>query len=1113
MASIPARRILLNFPLDLALAADAKLFPDTQVDLLGDYNLVEISHDDFYNSCIISRDVLQAAFFYESENDQTHFRFTNNPVIKNAFVSSINNCLSYNTLQLYDHVNSCPTQYPAPRLQAKYPGANRVANIPTVCHLPDQYIQLFATLLFNNPQTLGPFSNLQDIIKQMQYGWKGNTSSAGAGLHQPGLAAPNSSSTLGDQAYNYIYNMVDINNECSFTRNIYQQILADAPERFDQTDTLNNKCLAVPFRDGDVMAMDVRMYGTLSVDESQGVLIKKIIDMFPSGSAHISNYFIYSEDPTKGNILEIKPFTYRIRLIVGDPQNISTDPILYANGVMNSLFNSSTPPIADAYSSITSSQSLRLEALTDTVYNTSTSPAQKEINMEAMNSLHSQVLKLAKELKQINPASPSLPQRDTIKIITTNLLDCLSNCLVLFTTMNAEEIVSPLTYNAQTSVINIVGISKCLNVCSAQLSNLLGIVYNPIMLTQDMYSFALKQIALIVAALIDIAKFVSNPINKTDNQATLAYAFSANLAVANANAKITDFVNTPYLPIHPITHLPSESQRIPLIKISDLLINGGVLETICYMFISLADSYNSTYDYTNNRSLTEIRRNYPEPNSVIGFVRACFNNIMSVDLISSPTTFMPKLFNSVISICDLIDILMKPNYFDLKGYCLNYIDDIDRGDILEALTYGASIVNNTIKYSYTYTKGQNSSTLVYGYNTILDAINNWPLATSDQMYAMYATPPTYPLGGYSVVIGELITTINNNLLQTVNPSSDIASTATLETYPISKKVDKIINVEQYEDQVAEIYKLLVSANLTNIEEFSFALLNTLAYANIKSLLLNGLLIIRSNYSKIQDNISDINAITGLSNSNSSDAISILTSAESYNREIDIALERAYYAISQTDSQTKLQSSLQTAMVYISMMAAYAQAIFDLYDASSALINMLQNPSQQLLIDEYVNKKTQSLASSAVVNGLKALYGRSNPVILETVAAAAGPGVITTIYNMIRDAGATALANASDILSDILASTVVSAQNKANAQATVTEMIAYNATLAGITLPTSMTPTLIPVKRIFYAIVLAVTIIRGDKLVIAIAANSGIAEKQTDYSEQKTYNQDVASATP
>ena len=1117
--------VYLQFPLDLSLSADPMLQPDTQIELIGDYNLVELVHDESFNNCIISRDVLQAAFFYENVNDETFFRFTNNPVIKNAFISSINNCLSYNTLQLYDLGTSSPTQYPAPRLQAKYP--DRKANMPTVCDLPDQYIQFFATLLFNNPQTLGPFSNLQDIIEQMQYGLKGKvtTTYTAEDPHVPGLATTGSN-TLGDQAYTFIKTTEDINNDCQFTKNIYQQILGDAPERFDQTDTTLNKVLSIPFLDGDVIALDVRMYGTLSVDQGQGALIRKIIDMFPSGTAHINNYFIY--DANTPNLLQVKPFTYRIRLIVGEPQNISRDPILYANGKMNSLFTTTAVPIDEAYDTILETESLSLPALTNTVYTkTETSPAQKEKNQEAMNDIHGLLCDIVKDYLQSNPSStlptlgnatipnhpnfnnaiPPFPQniqRDNIKIVI-NLLKLLSNCMMLFVNMNVAELISENVNSNEE--INIVGIAKSFKVCSQQLAILLNLAYNPIMPTQDMYYFILKHIPIIVAAMIDIANYSTNLISSSD-QKTLTYAFSKDLSVATANVKILAFANTPYLPIDPLTHLPVESQRIPLIKISDLLSSGGVLETICYMFIALGDTYKDTHHY-GLRNVNENRRNYPEPNSVIAGVRACFDNIRSVDIISYTNTFMPKLFHSVTSICDLISILLKPHHFDLKGYILNYIDDIDRGNMLEALTHGAAVKSNTLIYSYTYNKTTNPSTLVYGSNTILDAINYWPLGNSQDLYKIYATSPTYPLGGNSTPIGELTTGINNDILTSINPSSDIKSTSNIVTYPISNKVHKIINVEQYDDQVSEIYKLLVEANLTNIEEFSFALLNTSAYINTRRLLLQGMLIVQQSYSETQDYTSQIGILSGDTSAYYTQALTALQSIADANKEIDTAYERAYYEIT--------QNSLQSAMIYISFMIALANLSFDSWQVNKALLIKLQYPESTSLSNEYDLRKEQFEISKTTVDSLVSLYGYSKPVVSNTYGNDQGPGVLTTVYNMLVSSATFAASKAQLVYDDMLPANA----NKPLALTTINEMNGYKTTLStSITFTTPMGSDLKAVKRLYYAIILTRVIVAGMRLVRAIDANSEINDNDlnlsqhlTEFTTQKTTVASIAAAYP
>jgi len=1083
MATSPISTLYFPVPA-LELAADSQVYGET-VTLPNDidYTLEELPHNDFFNNGLISRDVLQAAFIYESINNETIFRFTNNPAVKKALISSLNKCLSFNTLHLF-----APNQYPS-RLDP-----DRSANPPDDSNLPLQFISFLASLLFSNSHTTAPISNKSEIIRQMQEGLAGLRGILGAGPH-----------TLGDQAVNYIESTVDINNQCPFTKNLFEQMLANVPDRFSQTDISDYNCLPVPFYENDILILDVLMRGTLSVDTTtaSGNLMKTIVQMFPPSL--FNRYFTYTaavvEDgsvlPANSNdLITLKPFKYRIKMRIADTQEISSDSILYANKVINSLFSTVSVPVDNTLTIISNdtSSAKTLESLTNTVYNGAvTSELQQQKNKEAMNALYAQVQKLAKELQIVpNLASP----RDTIKIITSNLLVALSNCMTLFVNVNVEELALMDTNN---KVINIVGIVKSIKVCTKQLAVLQTLVYNPIMNTIDMYYCALRQIGFIVAAIEDIGRYSTNLIDNTVNQSTLAYPFSRNMSVAAANAAILAFANKKYLEIDPLTHLPVTTGSVQLTrpeKISDL-ITMDVLPTISYMFISLANSYSIT-----NKNINENRRNYPDPNIVNRYVDNYFNSVMSIDLASAPNTFMPKLFLSVTSMCDLMGELLTPYHFDLKGYSLTFIHDTDRKNLLEALSYGAHIIDGKITYSYNYTAvsgGLTPSTLKFGSNTnlnfILDGINNLFTSTA-QMY-----DSTLPLRANSEIIGQKDANIDGDLIQTVNPSSDITSTATNELIKISNKVDEVINVKQYDSQVAEIKKLLVDSNLTQIEAFSFALLNTLAFSQTKSLLRNAKLVTQRNYSQIQDNVSRITTITNSSGQNYDDAIAILTYATSPISELDTALESGYYAIT--------QNNLQTAMIYISIMTAIAQAIFDLNYASLALLNKLQNTSSDIQSDEYDFQSSQSDASLIVFNNLKASYGSLRPVILEAAAASAGPGVLTTIYNMIVSGATSVLLNAQTVLSEIPETNT----DKDVAQTTVTQMTAYKNTLAGITFVTPMGSNLAANKRLFRAIVLATTIGKGQQLVIAIADGSNIAEKQTDYSTQKAYTEEVSSATP
>jgi hypothetical protein len=864
-------------------------------------------------------------------------------------------------------------------------------------------------------------------------------------------------------------------------------MLANSPERFDQLDISDQKVLPVMFQPGDIIIMDVKMKGSLSVDTNtaEGNLVQQIVNMFPS--AVFNNFFTYTEDRS---MLILKSFIYRIKLIAGEPQEILSDPILNLNKSILLPFNTTSAPIQNTLTIIQQTEGLSLETLTNSVYNdVRNSDAHKKKNKEAMNALYERVHRLAILLQKPVTISP----RDVVRIITMDLIPILSDCLMLFTCLNVDELQDPNNYDPN-SVINIVGVTTSLKKCTKQLALLSSLAYNPVMNTADFYSFALRLVQPIIISLIDITKYASNLISKTVDQSTLAYPFSEDVSLSTAESTIMAFANTKYMAINQITlalETVENVQERPE-KITDLL-RMNVLRIINLMFISLANKYSIV-----DKNINEDRTNYPDPNIVKKMVTDVNDAILSIDLVTDYNTFMPKLFNSTTCICALLGELLTPNYFDLKGFTLNYIFDEDRKNLLDALANGAQVKNNVVKYTYKYTPvaAPNPSTLRPYSDETLDNINNI-LTSSAQIYNTVAKP----LGQSAIQLISNDYTIEDKNINTVNPTQYIQSTATNELTIISKKVDTIINVLQFDEQTHDIYNSLVGMNLQNIESFSFALLDTLAFAKIKALLSRNISNVLKYYGLIQVASSSIQTfVNNNSDARVTKANGYLTLATTLTNEIEVARQRAYYALT--------ERNFSVSVIYCTLAVNIAENIFIIYLAIYLLLDNIQHPNSDLIQDRsnamgaVVETVTASVASSLTA------YGQVRPVISPTDALAAYSGILTSAKSSII-ATANALAASGQSAFDTMTST---SANYSLAAATITKMNTYKSSLQSITFPsTPMDGNLVHIKRLYNSIVLASTVGLCSALISAIIENverddnqAVLSKAQSDLAAQETF---------
>lgn len=959
---LPFEPMDIYVPVTANLSLDAEVYGEEHVKPLVDFTLREtfdVFDLELCNTSTISIDVLHSWFLYRKMDEHTDFLFSDQEVSRNALTSSINKLLSYPNLKLVS-----PTYYES-RLDDLVGDCH--ASEPSISSFPYHSIQRMASILFSNPKVLAPFSNLSEMIRKMQ----------------EGLIIPPSTErlTLGEQFVADILNQTDDEGHSTITKIIFEAMMLKNSSRFSSTDVSDNgKLLSIPFIPGDTLSFDITLTGKLSVSTDKTVstnLLGTIFSMFPEDE--FNKYFLY--DLANPGFITIKPKRFRIELEIGPHQKISNDPLLYPSKLLKTVFHGANAPIQSVMADLTSASFIAanptatLTTVSQGVYNFPPSNELQTANNKAqLKKIYEKIVRLAKTVLKSTVSPNSNEARS--KILLNHIFPILLDMLSVFTQFKKADVLNQ-NFSANTGAINVVAIYKSLHACTHQLASLISLTYNPTMCTGDFFNFAFSMLPVITTAITDMCRLISKPMDGSSTTYDTTYTNNISLTLVEARERVQLLANKKYRP-HISNMEAGESlspeEVIPdLLKISHL-IKYGILDAVTDIIIILDDMHDSGTVYQ-----LEDRKNYPEPLSLCEASKKCFDSIMSIDLITYPNSFMAKLFAAPLSFVTLLDRIFSPGYFDLREFCLNYVSDIDRSCLLEALTYGAVVEDHRVVYTYKYTPqiGFGQPTIKFVSNNTLDSINN-SFTNSSQLYDL-----SLPLGQQAEPLLNLpVTNIDGELIDTINP------TVLSAPFIISNKVRNVNNTPDYAEQVDVLMLSLFASGINANEAFSYALLNNASYRNIKTMLDKSLAIIEEEHATFvattdkikQKLITDNSNVVGYDYTNNStyiDAISRLDLAKEYSEYCARISALIYYQAT--------MNKFASASFYMSVLLAYYEAIKNLSSYNLALYNFLFNPTLPLFIGQKAKALENLTAVLSVTEPLRLDYGSNDPTISEESA--------------------------------------------------------------------------------------------------------------------------------
>ena len=274
---------------------------------------------------IIDASILKSCLLYSHSNGRFEFKIDSQ--YTSAFASAINLINEIASLNLIPNdvsENNIPS----------YPGITVPTHSPDMSTMPLQFVSYLASLLFYNPKTHAPFSNIFNMNNDFQNGIP---------------TEHNTYTTFGQQLVEQLDTRV--------IQLMFDQLMAIDPSRFDVTDNATFKPL--PFKSGDIFSFDLGINSTISVPPNPNNLFSnlQISNLFKNNPNIISNALqtpplfntAYVNATSTTSLLTMTPKIWRIKLLLQDRQSLMQLPSVAATNLISNLLSPlEQPSISDS---------------------------------------------------------------------------------------------------------------------------------------------------------------------------------------------------------------------------------------------------------------------------------------------------------------------------------------------------------------------------------------------------------------------------------------------------------------------------------------------------------------------------------------------------------------------------------------------------------------------------------------------------------------------------------------------------------------------------------------------------------------------------------------------
>lgn len=729
-----------NFYFDIPLQLEAIPTLYGVVDIMPDVDFIlsETYVPDF-NSTIMSCDLLKCCLYYNSENNVTKCYFTSDISLQNTLAASIDQIIYCDLFKLIYSKTSKNENNPA-----MYPNSDIA---PQFSSFSLQYIQYLSSSFFTNPETAGPFANIDKVIRHMMEGYNVTVNiPAVIDLNNPDpltniitpASVQNIKKSLGRQFVDYIKLQTSDEGTNTFVFNIFEQILAAFPERYDLTDnSLEGVLVSLPFKMTDRINFDVIVNGSLTlhltaptanschkVNYAQPSLLR----MFPSTSTDPSWTQTVDYAQSSRSSLTLIPKTFRVNLCLSAGQDISQIPSLYSTKILlenvNQTFN---PTIAQT------------SVVTANIYSSVSLPSYTD-RKHVMNKIYAEVMQTSKLVIAIKANSLYSVGATTTYVIVDLFIQILQNLNAIvecFSDLRQDDFSDPNTHYYSNQVGG-TPVNTCASLTSVDFADTNKAVLN--------YNLIIGSIKI---AMKSLAYNIGQAFNTNSN-------LDVNVRIRNGLSELVPFtiaimgsLKTLCNPIPTFTIIDTfilaniQNPSEPILPATAPPLFPGYSYSLLNLMRPLEVSIMSMYEVLKrpiqlsgiDQSIATDKQ-YPSMYKIANYTNIVAATLKKIDIFMNAPDFISDLCVALSSMVKLAIICATPTQFDIMPFINSFIDPIDQDYLTTALNYG-SVINASGNLQFTeYCQTGNVVTLLDG--TWYDLINGFSGLSTTELISNFA---------------------------------------------------------------------------------------------------------------------------------------------------------------------------------------------------------------------------------------------------------------------------------------------------------------------------------------------------------------------------------------
>jgi adenosyl cobinamide kinase/adenosyl cobinamide phosphate guanylyltransferase len=732
---VPPRLFDNNIYFDIPLQLEANPTLYGVIDVMPEVDFVLSEPRSLFYPTVMSSDLLRACFYYNSENGITKAYITENSEILAALAASVNQVIFCDLFNLIYSRFSDNENNPA-----MYPNAI-VGGVPEQGGFGSQVIQYLSSAMFTNPAASGPIANIREVIDYLMQG-------AAVSVVVPAVIDVNNPDpdtnvitpatttkvrrTLGQQFVTFIQSKTEPDGTNDFVHNLFEQILAVFPERFDLTDnSLEGVYISLPFNDTDRINFDIVLNGSLSlhltatttnpcsqVNYAQPSLLR----MFPKSSTDPSWTHIINYDTSSRSSLTLIPKTFRANLCLSGDQDISKIHSLYATKILLANANRN---LSLTYTLSEVSQTVA----TKDIYST-TVPTTEQIRDRkfTMSSIFATIMATATKLTAVSGNNAfAIGTKSTMDLleIFVNLLQDLHKITLLFrdlaqydfdqadtsyysndvgpSAVNTCSRITSANFAAGNSVLNMSLINESIRIAMKSLSHLIGSAFHNDTTKLSIDKRIRHSLIESLPAIFSITNVIKVLCNPLETYLKIDY-----LILRNTYSVLDDiFLAT--------------SQQFQ--GYGPSLLN--VMSLIDISIMSLYMVTNRPIEPTSASAIQYIK--HPNMFQIADLSKTVVDTLDRVDVVNKTSTFIPDLCDSLSSMINLMVATISPTQFDLPTYIRSFNDPLDRTYLTTIFNHGG-VINTSNKLVFTKLV-QSGGVVTYLDEFSYDLINNLPMTT------------------------------------------------------------------------------------------------------------------------------------------------------------------------------------------------------------------------------------------------------------------------------------------------------------------------------------------------------------------------------------------------